>query len=615
MAPPEITITFEPLGRRSRARRGTTLLAAARQTGVGLRAVCGGSGTCGTCRVRVLEGSVSSPTPAEQEALSDGFRLACQTQALSDVRVDVPPRSVSAPQRAQIESREAAVEIEPTIQAFEVALSPPGGDDLRADASRLCDTLNQHHGLNIERVTPEALRHLPMRLRDESWHVSAIVRQGEVIAVNPVGTTPLGLAVDIGTTKLAVYLVDLDSGETLAASGTMNPQIAYGEDVMTRIAYTMRDEGTATELQAALIAHLNEVTQTLCDEVERDRREIVEAVLVGNTCMHHLALGLPVHTLGVAPYAPVLTDNCDRPARDLGLELAPSAYVHALPNIAGFVGADHVAMLLATDLHQTQGVALALDIGTNTEISLAVGNRLYSCSCASGPAFEGAHIHDGMRAAPGAIERVWLEDMGHDPAAGSNPGSKLDYETIEDAAPVGFCGSGILDAVAVLRRIGVVQANGTLRANGHPRVRGTGRATKYVVVSEGERGAPRDLVVTRSDINEIQLAKAAIRAGVEVLLKEAGIDMEVIEKVIIAGAFGTYLNVASARAIGMFPPLPRERFIQVGNAAGGGAKMALLSHRKREQAAEIAECVTYVELTGDQRFVPLYTEALIFPAI
>lgn len=615
MTPPEITVTFEPLGRRSRVQRGTTLLAAARQAGVGLRAVCGGRGTCGTCRVRVLEGSVSPPTPAEQEALSEGFRLACQTQALSDVRIDVPPRSVSAPQRAQIESRGEAAEIEPAVRAFEVTLSPPGGDDLRADATRLCDVLNQHHGLSIERVTPKALRHLPVRLRAESWHVSAIVRQDEIIAVNTVGSTPLGLAVDIGTTKLAAYLVDLDSGETLAASGTMNPQIAYGEDVMARIAYTMTDEGTATELQDVLIAHLNDVTQALCEEVGRERREVIEAVLVGNTCMHHLALGLPVHTLGVAPYVPVLTDNCDRPAWDLGLELAPGAYVHALPNIASFVGADHIAMLLATNLNQTQGVALALDIGTNTEISLAVGNRLFSCSCASGPAFEGAHIHDGMRAAPGAIERVWLEGVEHDPAAGSSPVSKLDYETIEDAAPVGFCGSGILDAVAVLRRIGLVQANGTLRANGHPRVRGTGRTTEYVVVPEGERGAPRDLVVTRSDINEIQLAKAAIRAGVEVLLEEAGIDAETIERVIVAGAFGTYLNVESARAIGMFPPLPRERFIQVGNAAGGGAKMALLSHRKRELAAEIAERVTYVELTGDRRFVPLYTEALIFPAI
>ncbi|MEA3341269.1 MAG: ASKHA domain-containing protein, partial [Chloroflexota bacterium] len=327
----------------------------------------------------------------------------------------------------------------------------------------------------------------------------------------------------------------------------------------------------------------------------------VEAVLVGNTCMHHLALGLPADSLGLAPYVAVLSDSYDLKARDLGLSLSPGASVHLLPNIAGFVGADHVAMLLATSIHETDAITVGLDIGTNTEISLAAGGRLLSCSCASGPAFEGAHIHDGMRAAPGAIEWVRFVD------------GQVEYQTIDGAPPVGICGSGILDAVAELRRVGALRVNGAMQSDGHPRVRGEGRGVEFVLVPAGERDAPRDIVVTRKDINEIQLAKAAIRAGVEVLLDEAGLEAEQVERVIVAGAFGTYLDVDSALAIGMFPPLPRERLVQVGNAAGMGAKLALLSRRCRRQAAEIARRVEYVELTTHTGFVGEYTEALMLP--
>jgi uncharacterized 2Fe-2S/4Fe-4S cluster protein (DUF4445 family) len=321
-------------------------------------------------------------------------------------------------------------------------------------------------------------------------------------------------------------------------------------------------------------------------------------VLVGNTCMHHLALGLPVTSLGLAPYVPVLSDAYDLKARDLGLDLAPGAGVHLLPNIAGFVGADHVAMVLATGIHEADRVTVGLDIGTNTEIVLAAGNRLLSCSCASGPAFEGAHIRDGMRAAPGAVERVQLVD------------DRVEYQTIDDAPPVGLCGSGILDGVAEMLRIGVLRASGAIVPGSHPRVRGSGRTAEFLLVPAGERGAPRDVAITRKDVNEIQLAKAAIRAGIEVLLSEAALEAAQIEKVVVAGAFGTYLDVGSALAIGMFPSLPSDRFMQVGNAAGMGAKMALVSRRSREVAQEIARRVAYIELTTNPRFVEFYTAAL-----
>jgi uncharacterized 2Fe-2S/4Fe-4S cluster protein (DUF4445 family) len=594
------TVDFEPLGRRARVAQGATLLKAARQAGVGLSAVCGGMGTCGDCRVRVVAGEVSPPTEAETEALDKGFRLACQTRVHGNVRVDVPPDSITALQRVQVEGHERLIELEPAVRAFDVTLEPASLSDLRADATRLRDALSQQHDVLVTRFDHGPLRQAPPLLRKSDWRARVAIKSDQVIAVLPTEVPLLGLAVDIGTTKLAAYLVDLESGETVASMGAMNPQIAYGEDVMARIAYAMETAERAREIQRVLIDGLNELVSGLCAQARRDSIAIVEAVLVGNTCMHHLALRLPVTPLGLAPYVPILSDAYDLRARELGLGLAPGANVHLLPNIAGFVGADHVAMVLATDIYKTDKVTIGLDIGTNTEIVLAAGDRLLSCSCASGPAFEGAHIRDGMRAAPGAIERVRLTD------------NHVDYQTIDDAPPVGICGSGILDGVAEMLRAGVLQASGTIVAESHPRVRGSGRPAEFLLVPAGERDAPRDVAITRKDVNEIQLAKAAIRAGIEVLLEEAGLKGEQVEQVVVAGAFGTYLDVDSAVTIGMFPALPRERFVQVGNAAGMGAKMALISRRCRETAQEIARRVEYVELTTHPRFVKFYTAALMF---
>ncbi len=597
----ECVVDFEPLGFRARVAPGATLMDAARQAGVRPNAICGATGTCGACRVRVMSGQVTPPTTAEERVLADGLRLACQTRVLSNARVDVPPTTMAFSQRMQIEGHERAVEFDLALRAFDVTLSPPGLTDLRADATRLRDALRQQHDIAVSQFDYAALCQLSILLRENEWNVRIVIKGDEIIAVTPPHVVPLGLAVDIGTTKMAAYMVSLESGKTLAAAGAMNPQIAYGEDVMARIAYAMQAQAQARELQSVLVAGLNDLVRQLCVQAGCRSEEIVEAVLVGNTCMHHLALGLPVAQLGLAPYVPALADGYDLKAQEMGLYIVPGANVHLLPNIAGFVGADHVAMVLATGIYETGEITVGLDIGTNTEISLAVGGRLLSCSCASGPAFEGAHIRDGMRAAPGAIERVRLAD------------DRVEYQTIDDAPPVGICGSGILDGVAELRKVGVLRSNGAMQADSHPRVRGTGRETEFVLVPAGERGASRDVVINRKDVNEIQLAKAAIRAGIEALLGEAGLEVEQVERVVVAGAFGTYLDVDSALAVGMFPPLPRERFVQVGNAAGMGAKLALVSYRCREIAREIARRMEYVELTTHSRFVEVYTRALMLP--
>lgn len=601
------TVEFEPLGRRIRVDKGETLLHAAQAAGVGLNAVCGGLGRCGTCRVRVLSGEVSRPTEAEREHEAEGYRLACKTRVHGDVRVDVPSESVTGPQRAQIEGRVKAVAVDPVVRVYDVQCMPPSLTDLRSDWARLCVALEEEHGVKSAGFDFEALKTMPAAMRREKGLVRPVMLQDEMIGFLPVGVSPLGLAVDLGTTKLAAYLVDLATGETLAAAGRMNPQIAYGEDVMARITYTMKGPLEAKRLQRSLVEGLSSLVLELCERCGREASEVLEAVIAGNTCMHHLAMGLPVEQLGLAPYVPALSDPCRVKTRDLGWPLSPGASAYFLPNIAGFVGGDHVAVLMATGIQDAEGVSLALDIGTNTEISLAAGGRIWSCSCASGPAFEGAHIQDGMRAAPGAVERVGFLPGG----AGETP--RIVFQTIDNAPPVGICGSGALDAVAALRRAGVIQPTGGFVAQSHPKLLGEGKDAAFLLVTKGEQGAPRDIVITRQDINEIQLAKAAIRAGIEELLLQAGLDATNIDRIVVVGAFGTYLDVQSALAVGMLPPVPQERIAQVGNAAGDGARMALLSGVWREKMLCVARCVRYVELTTVPHFAESYADALMLP--
>jgi uncharacterized 2Fe-2S/4Fe-4S cluster protein (DUF4445 family) len=391
--------------------------------------------------------------------------------------------------------------------------------------------------------------------------------------------------------------MNLDNGWTLASKGIMNPQIAYGEDVMSRIARIKRDPSEAARLQELALEALNKLTVDLCSEVEAEPEEIVEAVVVGNTAMHHLFLRLPVEQLGLSPYVPAVREALDVKARNIGLHISPGAYVHMLPNIAGFVGADHVAMLLATELWKSEGVTIAMDIGTNTEVCLVSDGEMTSVSCASGPAFEGAHIKNGMRAANEAIEHLRLV------------GDRVEYQTIGGAPPVGLCGSGILDAIAQLYLAGVVDASGRMVAD-HPRVRTRDGEREFVLLSEDERDGDPAITITQHDVRELQLAKGAIRTGIQVLLEKKGLSEEDIDQLIIAGAFGTYIDVSSALTIGMLPPLQMDCFRQVGNAAGMGAKLVLISSSKRAEARAIARQVGYIELATAPRFAQIFAQAM-----
>ena len=595
-------IEFEPVGRRGECPVGSTLLDCARQLGVDLVSLCGGEGTCGRCKVQILAGDASEPKASEgefltPEELAEGYRLACQTIPWGDCKVYVPAESLSAPQRTQVEGEETSVNPEPLVRTHLVVLSPPSLDDLRADAERLLGALAQQHGAMAFTADLAALRELPTRLRGNNWQARVALRDKEIVALLPPATRPLGLAVDLGTTKIATYLVDLETGQTLACKGLMNPQISYGEDIIARLAFAKRTPSQAARLQELVVVALNQSAAEMCAEVGAEPAEIVETVVVGNTAMHHLFLRLPVEQLVRAPYVPAVGSALDIKARDLGLRIAPGGYVHLLPNIAGYVGADHVAMLLATGIHRAEGVMLALDIGTNTEICLANHGKLTSLSCASGPAFEGAHIKHGMRAADGAIEHLRLAE------------GRVEYQTIGGAPPVGLCGSGILDVLAQLYEAGVVDARGKLLD--HPCVRGDGAEREFVLVADDELEEGRPAITfTQKDVRELQLAKGAMRTGIQVLLEVNGLAAEAIDQVLIAGAFGSYIDVESAMSIGMLPPLPAARFHQVGNAAGMGAKLALISRSKRAEAQTIASHVGYIELATVPHFAKTFAQAM-----
>jgi uncharacterized 2Fe-2S/4Fe-4S cluster protein (DUF4445 family) len=595
------TIDFEPVGRRGECQRNEPLIACARRLGVGISSICGGKGTCHSCRVQVLSGTVSRPTSHELEAftpqeLKDGWRLACQTYPTSDVKLNVPAESMTTPQRVQVEGLEVTVHLEPPVQAYRLQLTVPSLSKPRADADRLLEALNRRYKLHCSNVDIDVLRALPDQLRLWNWKCQAIVRNDEVIALLPPLSRQLGLAIDLGTTKIAGYLVDLKSGQTLAAKGVMNPQISYGEDIISRINVVVKSPGEGLELQKLAVEAINELAIDLCAEVSAKTEEIVEAVVVGNTAMHHLFLGLPVRQLALSPFVPAVSRALDVKASDLGLGIAPGAYVHLLPNIAGFVGADHVAVLLATNIGQAEGPVLALDIGTNTEVSLVNKGKVTATSCASGPAFEGGHIKYGMRAAAGAIERLRIT------------GDNIQYQTIDEAPPTGICGSGILDALAQLYLAKGIDEGGRITRN-HPRVRTNKGQREFVLVSRKERGGQPAITITQHDIRELQLAKAAIRTGIQTLLEVNDCAEDKIEQVIIAGAFGTYINIASAVTIGVLPSLPLNRFQQVGNAAGMGAKLALISLSQRAEAQAVASRVKYIELASTPNFNQTFIQA------
>lgn len=572
-----------------------------RKTGVGIANLCGGKGKCHTCKIRVLKGKVSEPTALETtvfsaQELGEGWRLGCQVHPSGNCTIHVPTESMTTPQRTQVEGLEIQVEPDPPVRCHEVLLSSPGLSDPMADADRLIQGVQDQHGVGCRKVDGAVLRTLSAGLRALEWRCRVAVRGDEVIGLGSWQLPSLGLAVDLGTTKIAGYLVDLETGERLASKGMMNPQISFGEDVITRIDQALKSPERAAEIRTTAVEALRRLARDLCEEANAHAGQILEVEVACNTAMHHLFLGLPLKQLVMAPYVPAASMALEWKARDVGLDIAPGAYVHLLPNVAGFVGGDHVAMLLAVKAFDLKGLVLALDIGTNTEVSVVHKGRITSASCASGPAFEGYQITHGMRAAQGAIERLRIN------------GDSVVYQTIDGAPAVGICGSGVLDAMAQMYRAGVVDRGGRMTEK-HPRVREIKGERVFILAPEKEGEERVALGITQKDIRQLQLAKAAVRTGIQMLLEESGRSSDDIKEVIIAGAFGSYIDVESAITVGMLPRLPLARFHQVGNAAGMGAQMALVSSAMRKEGEALASRIRYVELAGLPKFSEVFAQA------
>ncbi len=660
-------IEFQPLGVRVDVKSGTSILDGARLIGRdlgewGIGSTCGGQGTCGRCRVRVAGGPISGLDEGEVELLArrggdPSHRLACRAMVLGDVKVFLD--RVEQGGRLQVAGRLRRMAAKPAVRAIPFKLELPVVGDRIGDTDRfrvfLAEACRQpvHGRANSPApvsvtIDDEVLRGLSPLLWKSGFEGWAVLRQepdsgsgpgragdhdrahgpahapagdpahgpargqaggsargpargqaggsardAEVIEVLSRGDPPplLGLAVDLGTTKIAAYLVDLSTGDILRSGARLNPQISFGEDVISRMQYASRSVEDYRRIRRVAVEAINELAAELARQAGRLTADIRDAVIGGNTAMHHILLGLGLDRLASAPHVPALTGALDIKARELGLALAQGAYVHLLPCIAGYVGGDHVAVLLATALPDDTGVAMAVDVGTNTEIALSRRGEVTCCSCASGPAFEGGHVSHGMRALNGAVDRVWLE------------GGRVRFSVIGGGEPVGFSGAAAIDLLAVLLETGAMDNTGRLR-------RGAAG------VEEGEGGLRfvlGDVPFSQGDIRELQLAKAAVRSGIEGLLRTAGLEAGAIDRFYLAGAFGVALNPEKAMAIGMLPRLPLDRFVPVGNAAGMGTNLALISVDARRAAARIAAEAGYLELVSLPGYQDLYVSQLGFP--
>ncbi|HKZ93805.1 MAG TPA: ASKHA domain-containing protein [Candidatus Bathyarchaeia archaeon] len=612
-----IEVVFQPYGKRTLVPGGTTIIDAAKKLGIDISSLCGGKGTCGKCKVKVQEGLEGLNPLTEQELdylsndeIETDFRLACQAKLTLPSTILVPEMSRVGKQRLQTEGIEVPVELNPLVKKYFLQLPKPTLHDARSDEDRILDSLKDEHG-RLGFLDFDIAKDLSIILREAEWAITAVMWGDKVIAIERGDTTGrcFGFAVDIGTTKLAGFLMDLNKGNVVDVVARANPQIPFGEDVMSRIAYAMNGGWTAlNELQKAVVSGINEMIEECCKKAGLKYEEVYELCFVGNTCMQLLFLGIWPRHVAFSPYPPVLRRGVDTNASKLGLKSHVNANVHFLPIIGGFVGADSVADIMAVKMLESDETIMDIDIGTNTEI--AIGNKKSAMidSCASGPAFEGMEIKFGMRAVGGAIEKVSIAPKT----------LEVNYRTINDVAPIGVCGSGLIDTLAELLKSGLIDVKGTFvkemtkRTN---RLRQGQNGWEFALAWRTETGTNADLSITQGDIRELQKAKAAMHAGCEILMKRMNLTENDIDKLYMAGAFGNYIDPESARTIGIYPEISIEKIHFVGNTAGTGARMCLASKEMRERAEEISKRVKYFELAADPEFQSEYINSTYLPHV
>ena len=620
-------IIFQPSGRRGEIPAGKTVLEAARALGVGIESLCGGKKSCGKCRIRLEEGTFErcgitslpdhlGPFTEEEakflrpEERLEGLRLACAAVIRGDVLIFVPEESRSEGQVVRKDATEKEIFLNPAVRLFTVTLAPPDLNEPLGDYERLTAALAERFGIPPRpEIDHPALIGLPAALRRGKWTVTAALRmEREILAVFPGEVEEAyGLAVDVGSTTIAGYLCSLKTGRVVAAGSLMNPQVAFGEDVMSRITYIVdHPEDGLEKLRGEVVGGLNGLIRAIAADGGLKPSDILEMTLVGNTAMHHILLGIDPSPLGVAPFTPAVHRSLDIKARDLRIAIHPGANVHVLPVEAGFVGADNVGVLIAEEPQCRDEMVLIIDVGTNGEMIMGNRKRLLCTSCATGPALEGAHIRFGMRAAPGAIERIRI-----DPRT-----LEVSYRTIGQGdntiSARGICGSGIIDGVAELFRAGIINKSGRFRTNlDTPRLLMREGKPEFVIAWQEETSLEGPITISQLDVRNVQLAKGALYTGAKLMMKRLGIEK--LDRVILAGAFGSYIDKEEAMILGMFPDCDLNHVSSVGNAAGDGARIALLDRDKRTEADTVARQVEYVELTVEEDFQQEFMASLSIP--
>lgn len=588
-------VKFLPSGIEVEVSSGVTIMDALIEADLSIDAPCGGRGVCRKCRVDIVEGG-------EKRSV-----LACMTKVESDLVVDISKQDEG--HRILMGGISRSVSLMPAVKAFAVEVPKPSTKDLRSCWDRVKEAVAEKAGVPAGSIKPDpsVVSGIYDTLTANGFKVEALLFDNEIVAVRAEGSPLLGLAFDIGTTTIAAYLVDLRSGEDLAQTSMLNPQVKYGADVIMRMKYSIENglEGPTTAVREAL----TELTGKALAMASAAPENVFVVTVVGNTCMHHLFTGISPASLAYAPYTPAISEPMCMDASECGFKIAPKAKLILLPNIAGFVGADTVGASLAAEMDRKNELTLLIDIGTNGEMVLGTKDKLVACSTAAGPAFEGALISCGMRGAEGAIDHIRLAD------------GKPDYTVIGGGAPQGICGSGLIDLLSELIRVGIVESGGRIVAPDE--LDGT-EAECYkdsIIVVEGQRAfliykdQNKEVYFTQKDVREVQLAKGAMAAGIEMMSDFLGVSSEDIKSVMIAGAFGSYMSPKSACGIALIPPVLESKVVAIGNAAGQGAKLALLSRKEFERATVMAREINYLELAADPKFQDVFVDMLEFPEI
>ncbi len=612
----DVTAIVKPYNKTIVTASNRVLLDVLRELEIPIRSECGGVGECGKCKILLTGGISTPPTYAEKrffsyEELSRGYRLACRVRLLEGVfEVSIPPESILQRYKSADIGFEKPTELLPALRKIFIVLPRATLEDVRADFERIIDKIKDY--INPNTIDIDVIQKLPETIRLNDWSVTVTTWYDRKIIDVEAGDTRdklYGLAIDIGTSKIVLHLVELTNGNTLAIESIPNPQASYGADIISRLTYALQSEDNLKRLQETVIKAINIAIDRMLSRTNIPKNHVYEAVVVGNTVMHHLFLGIQPKYLGYAPYVPAIAKSLAIIAKDLRMSIHRNGIIYMLPVIAGYVGSDALADAIAIDIENCETPCMLIDIGTNSEILLNTGKEIYACSTPAGPAFEGATTSFGTRAVAGAIDQVFIY------FDSSIQDFAVQYHTIGKRKPIGLCGSAMIDVIAHLYRLNIIDSRGRFSKEiKSRRIIKNNNTYSFILVWGNETEIKRDISINTKDINEILLAKAAIASGIRILIEHTRLDYTDIQKIYVAGSFGTYMNVENAITIGLLPKIDPKKVEFVGNTAISGAKMCLKNIEIRRKAEELARKIKYVELSAYQLFNKIFIESIPLPA-